>query len=136
MATFEILALLVSQRGNVKRKRDDKSSKSDIISYVIKHFKLGTPFNEITEIVNGITLQPILVCFDNNQIFLKLDSKYCELPSGNFLYAIDLLFKSFYVFNVDYPSQASYFYYFIENIFEMRNNQKPFLLELDTKILM
>ena len=73
--------------------------------------------------------QPILILFDNQQIFLKLDHQYCLINSNSITYAIDLLFKSFWTFNVKYPDEASYFYYFVELIFGIKDNKKPVLIE-------
>ena len=52
------------------------------------------PFTEITEIINKISKQPMLVLLDSNQIFLKLDTHFIEMKEG-LVNAIDILFKTF-----------------------------------------
>lgn len=81
---------------------------------------------------NSITFQPLLVVIENQtnkQFFLKLDSKLMEIRS-DFINALDLLFKSFWVFNVDYTSQGTYVYNFLEIVYEINKNFKPALSEL------
>ncbi len=68
--------------------------------------------------------QPMLITFSNGQIFLKLDNEYAKISSSNFTNALDLLFKSFTVLNVEYPPQAINLYKFIEIIIGINRDSK------------
>lgn len=92
--------------------------------------KVGQSLTEIDEILTNKNYnQPILVSFDNGQLYLKLDHQFCLLNTSSTTYGIDLLFKCFWVFNIEYPQSASYFYIFLEMIFGLAQNLKPILTE-------
>jgi hypothetical protein len=59
--------------------------------------------NEIVSAVNEITNQPIIIKFDNGTFSLKLDEVLLPIESNNFNYALDLLFKAYHIFSIDYP---------------------------------
>ena len=86
------------------------------------------PFTEITEIINKISKQPMLVLLDSNQIFLKLDTHFIEMKEG-LVNAIDILFKTFWIFNVQYPVAATNVFRFLEIVFKMEVRSQPKLLE-------
>jgi hypothetical protein len=57
----------------------------------------------------------MLVLIDE-QIFLKLDDQYISLGC-NFTTSVDLLFKAFWIFQVEYPLSATFVYNFMEKVF-------------------
>ena len=78
----------------------------------------------------------MLIRFNNGQLYLRLDSEYAQISSSNFTNAIDLLFKSFTVLNVEYPEPAFHLYKFIEIIFGINCDSKfASLHELNTQLL-
>jgi hypothetical protein len=79
----------------------------------------------------------MLILFDNGQIYLKLEQQYALFSSSNFTQALDTLFKCFTVLNVQYPSEATNIYKFIEIIYGVNFGEKvpSLLVELDNKIL-
>lgn len=91
-------------------------------------FKTSIPFTEVTEAINKISKQPILVLLESNQIFLKLDSHYIEIKEG-LVNAIDILFKAFWTFNIQYPVAAMNVFRFLEIVFKMDVRPQPKLLE-------
>ena len=98
---------------------------------------MGTTLDEIFTKCNTITHQPLLAIIENGtnkQYFIKFDAKLMEIRS-DFLNSIDILFKSFWVFNIDYTTQATYVFYFLEIVFGINQNVKPALSELKRCIL-
>ena len=73
-------------------------------------------------ICNTFTKQPTLLLLDNAQIILKLDNELIELEGG-FTNALDILFKSFWVFQVEYPETAANIYYFIERCLNIKTDK-------------
>ena len=68
--------------------------------------------------------QPLLIileeCFEIKQIFIKLDGQAIEIKNNiNYIYAVDILFKIYWVFNLEYPIQAVNIMYFLECIYEL-----------------
>ena len=76
----------------------------------------------------------MLVVFDNGQYFLKLDNVLIELKM-NFINAFDILFKSFWVFNISYEISATLIFYFFEQIYNIKENQKASISEFMALIL-
>jgi hypothetical protein len=78
-----------------------------------------------------------LILFDNGQIYFKLEQEYANIGSSNFTNALDLLFKSFAVLNVEYAPEATHLFKFLEIIFGINYGTKmpSLLIELDTQIL-
>jgi hypothetical protein len=68
------------------------------------------------------------------QIFLKLD-RACVMIPGSLISSIDLLFKTFWAFNICYANQLVNFMYFFEIIFEMNKEKKSSVIELFNIIL-
>lgn len=54
---------------------------------------------------------------------IKIDNEFIYIGE-DFDMALDILFKSFLVFNIRYPKEASYFYNFLENIIKGESNEK------------
>ena len=83
---------------------------------------------ECIEAANEITSQPVLIFFVNklliNQAFLKLDNKMVDLSSCNFVFCLDLLFKFFWVFCIDYADQALNIFCFLEVIYGLNKTRK------------
>jgi hypothetical protein len=68
--------------------------------------------------------QPMLLVFEEDclikQIFMKLDAHAIEIKNNKmFIYAIDMLFKCYWIFNLEYPAQAINLIYFLESIFDL-----------------
>jgi hypothetical protein len=68
--------------------------------------------------------QPILLVFEEDclikQIFKKLDAHVIEIKINKMIiYAIDMLFKCHWIFNLEYPAQAINLIYFLESIFDL-----------------
>lgn len=76
----------------------------------------------------------MLVVLDNGQYFMKLDSSLISLQM-NFINAFDILFKTFWTFNVNYDENASLFYYFFEQIYNIKLNQKASIADFMSLIL-
>ena len=76
----------------------------------------------------------MLIIFDNFQIFIEFDSTYANVNSSNITYAMDLLLKSFTVFNIQYPVEAASFYKFLEKTYGIDTNSMPLLIELKSQI--
>ena len=95
----------------------------------ILNFKTGITFEEIASECNKLTKQPFLITLENGQKFLKLEENFIELKT-NFTNCIDLFFKSFWVFNVEYAKEATYLMYFFQLIFKINDDVKPSVKEL------
>ena len=91
--------------------------------------KPGTSEQEVIEKCNSITSQPLIVLFTENltikQAFIKLDSKLLHLSSKSFSYCIDVYFKIFWCFNIEYVSSAVNVLYVLENIYKLNRTIKP-----------
>ncbi|CAF0991420.1 unnamed protein product [Brachionus calyciflorus] len=127
---LEILCILVSEYSIKKIK--PKISKYDVYKYLVKKFKFGITFLEITDQCNNLTNQPILVIIENEndeQYFIKLDNQYIEIKT-NFINSFDILFKIFWVFNVDYPIQLNSLFVFIEFMNDLYMSERPGLINL------
>lgn len=98
---------------------------------------MNMPLDEITLKMQKLEChQPFLIRFKNGQIFLRLEDRICALlDSTNITNAFDLLFKTFWVFNIKYPKEVEYLYYFLEMIFHIDHKRKPILAELDNELL-
>ena len=53
----------------------------------------------------------MLIVFEEDcmikQIFVKLDAHAIEIKNNHmFIYSIDILFKCYWIFNLEYPAQA------------------------------
>ena len=79
---------------------------------------------------NKFTNQPVLLLLDNDQILIKLDNELVELEGG-FTNALDILFKSFWVFQLEYPETATNVYFFMERCLNIINkNTRPKVNEM------
>lgn len=68
----------------------------------------------IEEVVKNIKqTQPIIIC-SSDTYYIKLDQKAIRIGT-NFMTAFDILFKCFYVFNVEYSTNLKLFF----NLFEV-----------------
>lgn len=111
-----------------------------VLSYInqVIYLKEGTPLEEIDEKISSYNTQPTLVIYQStstiSQIFLKLDHQFLELKRG-LLNALDILFKVFWIFNLEYPNQAFNFFNFLESIYNIGDNKKPTIEELKKLIL-
>ena len=78
-----------------------------------------------------------MIIFDNGQLYLKLEQEFANIGSSNFTNAIDLLFKSFAILNVEYPPEASHLFKFLEIIsgIDYGTKMPSLIVELDTQIL-
>lgn len=66
------------------------------------------------------TIQPFILAVGENvlnitEIFLYFDG--VKYPFKNFLRAIDICFKTFYVFNLEYPPASFMFWSFFQHFF-------------------
>src|SRR5579883_2371698 len=89
------------------------------------NIKTGTPLPEMTQRCCEMSPQPMLASYvDTNQWYLRLDDQFVELSIESYVVsAFDLLFKSFFVFDVSYPSQAENFYEFIGLIYDGKSSK-------------
>ena len=54
------------------------------------------------------------------QIFVKLDAHAIEIKNNHmFIYSIDILFKCYWIFYLEYPAQAINIIYFLESIYDL-----------------
>ena len=54
------------------------------------------------------------------QIFVKLDAHAIEIKNNHmFIYSIDILFKCYWIFNLEYTAQAINIMYFLESIYDL-----------------
>ena len=78
---------------------------------------------ECLDTISMDVTQPLLIIleenFDIKQIYIKLDRKSIELKNHDFIYCLDILFKIFWNFNLEYCIQTQNVMYFLECIYEM-----------------
>ena len=117
-----------------RRKKTTKKKDTKISNFIIQTYKVGTSFEEICRLAEETTKLPLIIKFDNGQLFLKFDKTLAQLKSSNFNYAIDLLFKSYSVFSLPYPKEAIEIYNFLEIISDISSSIKPRLIELENNI--
>lgn len=100
---------------------------------------MGTPIEECIQIINTFHYQPSLILFKENEVikqaFLKVDAKVIELKNKSFVYCLDVLFKVFWVFNVQYPTTAINVYHFLELLFEINIVKKNSIFEIFQSIV-
>ena len=79
-------------------------------------------------------------CDDPSQIFLVLDHRAMPI-NGNTTVAVETLFSSYWVFNVDYPSSLKPIYLFMELLFGVGKSSKKipstsrdFMMKLDARM--
>lgn len=93
---------------------------------------------DILSTLNSITNQAIMIHIEKQGYEIKIDNEFIYVGE-DFDLALDILFKSFWVFDISYPKEASYFYNFLENIIKEDTNDaidnffddsKPIITEL------
>jgi hypothetical protein len=75
-------------------------------------------------------VQPLLIIFEDDflikQIYIKLDNTTIQLKNHDFIYSLDILFKIFWIFNIEYPIQTVNVMYFLECIYQLSiSTKKP-----------
>ena len=75
-------------------------------------------------------MQPLLIIFEDDflikQIYIKLDNTTIQLKNHDFIYSLDILFKIFWIFNIEYPIQTVNVMYFLECIYQLSiSTKKP-----------
>jgi hypothetical protein len=73
-------------------------------------------------------VQPLLIIFEDDflikQIYIKLDNTTIQLKNHNFIYSLDILFKIFWFFNIEYSIQTLNVMYFLECIYQLSISTK------------
>ena len=95
-------------------------------------FCLGQGNEEMLTHCYKFTKQPLIICMTSdtqNQYFIKLDNNFI-FCSNNFVNTIEIFFKLFWSFNLEYTSQALNFFYFFECLSNITVPNKPGLIEL------
>ena len=67
--------------------------------------------------------QPMLLRI-NDRYFVKADKTAIAVPPCCFVEAVELLFMSFFVFGVEYPSELRIFYGFFERLLDVKSSIK------------
>jgi hypothetical protein len=72
----------------------------------------------------------LLIIFEDDflikQIYIKLDNTTIQLKNHDFIYSLDILFKIFWIFNIEYPIQTVNVMYFLECIYQLSiSTKKP-----------
>ena len=85
----------------------------------------------MTEEANAITFSPVLV-YVGETLYLKIGEYLMKLQSNRLAYGIDLLFKTYFALDINYPDEISYFFQFLEIVSEIKvKKQVPSILELE-----
>jgi len=100
-------------------------------------YQEATVDEAITRMAERQLLQPCLFRA-HGRFFLKVDNKAIMLSTAScFVEAVERLFMSFFVFNVQYPHTLKTFYCFLEIVMGMREATTPivrdFLRQLTVK---
>ncbi|XP_038063146.1 uncharacterized protein LOC119733851 [Patiria miniata] len=107
-----LLRLLPSY--NTKAK--GRVSCEDVDRLLVKFFEVNVPLEETLH--DKTTKQPTLVVLGTKssmeQILLKIEEFGFHLPSTNITAAVDLLFKSHYIFNLEYSPQLFNFFLYLQ----------------------
>ena len=76
----------------------------------------------------GVAKQPHIIFVEGpNTFFVGLDSHLVEMPAqAKISDAFDILFKSFYVFNAQYPKGLCFFYDFMDHEIYGVSKEKPY----------
>jgi hypothetical protein len=73
--------------------------------------------------ISGDITQPLLIIFEENmeikQIYIKLDRQSIQIKNNDFIYCLDILFKIFWIFNLEYSIQTENVMYCLECIYEL-----------------
>lgn len=73
--------------------------------------------------LRGETIQPFILAIEGtNEYFILLDD--FKLKTNSALRAVDICFKSFFLFNIKYPPACEHFWHFIELFFYMKTPTK------------
>ncbi|XP_033646840.1 uncharacterized protein LOC117306346 [Asterias rubens] len=108
-----LLRLLPSY--NTKKK--GRTSCQDVEDLLVKFHEVGTSAADALK--DGATKQPTLLAFGSKtsieQIILKIEDYGFTLPSSNIVPAVDTLFKSHYVFNLEYSAQLENFFVYLQS---------------------
>jgi hypothetical protein len=73
---------------------------------------------------NKITKQP-LILNTTDEYILKIDNEYISL-GNNIDFALNVLFKSFFAFNLEYPADSEFLFLIFENIIKTHTVTKIF----------
>jgi hypothetical protein len=78
----------------------------------------------LQELKDGGVKQPMLIRI-TGQYYIKTDNTAIALPGCScFLEALEYLFMTFFVFDVQYPSELRFFFGFIERLLEIKSTIK------------
>lgn len=80
-----------------------------------------------------VRLQPFLIVLNNQQQFALVGDDFSYL-FDDFLVAIDIYFKIFFVFNLEYPFECQSFWEFIQKFFYDINNPAVSIAKYDSFI--
>lgn len=122
-----------------------ENSSKNIIKFTIKDSQesflfLGKSYQEVEDHIQFLkekkkNIQPFLYCVGSDflhieEIFIFFDN--IRYQFFNFLRAVDICFKIFFVFNLDFPKESVMFYSFLETYFfkfkSAKNFPKVFML--------